>query len=237
MNDIIAGRQSERRLRQRSIRRPSHACRRLRALVENPPVQAGLQRRAASLRTAERCKIVLPGSAGAFWAPAGANAQTQARKARKRRVTKMPMIHPALPRSSPPVNGGAWTAARASCARQTGRLMTVYSGRQTGQGTADARRPCAAPHFENGMPMNETIELLRRRRSLPPQGMTGPGPSARRNRDPADDRLARARSRQARALAFPRVRGRRARQGRRDRRRYPASATIPRFRRRACRPN
>jgi nitroreductase len=27
------------------------------------------------------------------------------------------------------------------------------------------------------MLMNETIELLRRRRSLPPQGMTGPGPS------------------------------------------------------------
>jgi len=26
--------------------------------------------------------------------------------------------------------------------------------------------------------MNETIELLRRRRSLPPQGMTGPGPDA-----------------------------------------------------------
>jgi nitroreductase len=35
------------------------------------------------------------------------------------------------------------------------------------------RRPVA---FEVGMLMNETIALLRRRRSLPPQGMTGPGP-------------------------------------------------------------
>jgi len=50
------------------------------------------------------------------------------------------------------------------------------------------------------MLMNETIELLRRRRSLPPRGMAGPGTERARNRRFADRRLPRARPWQADAL-------------------------------------
>src|SRR5579863_8383417 len=56
-------------------------------------------------------------------------------------------------------------------ARQQGRLMTVYSARQTGEGAEGIA-------LQIRMLMNATIEMLRRRRSLPPQGMTGPGPNA-----------------------------------------------------------
>lgn len=58
--------------------------------------------------------------------------------------------------------------------------MTVYRGLKTSQGTgrqgAAPATPARSPQ-NSGMLMNETIELLRRRRSLPPQGMAGPGPS------------------------------------------------------------
>jgi nitroreductase len=59
-----------------------------------------------------------------------------------------------------------------------GRLMTVYSGRQTGQTTEREAPPGRqTDFFKARIAMNAMIELLRRRRSLPPQGMTGPGPS------------------------------------------------------------
>jgi nitroreductase len=55
--------------------------------------------------------------------------------------------------------------------------MTVYRALKTSQGTGRKGAACRAAIEKIGMLINETIELLRRRRSLPPQGMAGPGPS------------------------------------------------------------
>jgi len=77
-------------------------------------------------------------------------------------------------------SGGGLPWRERLVAQKAGRLMTVYSDGQTGQGTGSYAvewRGVGRVAVKNGMFMNETIDLLLRRRSLPPQGMTGPGPS------------------------------------------------------------
>ena len=70
--------------------------------------------------------------------------------------------------------------------------------------------------------MNETLNLLARRRSLKPQELAGPGPDAEQLQTMLASRLARARPWQARALALHPDRGRRARTGRTPRARDQA---------------
>ena len=80
-------------------------------------------------------------------------------------------------------------------------------------GAATSLRAANAAH---GFPMPDTIELLKTRRSVKPMRDDRPRPLAGRARDHSDHRRARAGSRQARAVALHRVRGRRARPRRRD---------------------
>ncbi len=88
---------------------------------------------------------------------------------------------------------GHWRANRADARRFTGGAKGIRK--------SWAFRP-PGPH------MNPTLELLARRRSLPPIGLGAPGPEGRGPRAAAEARLPCARSRQARALALRRHRGR-----------------------------
>ena len=77
------------------------------------------------------------------------------------------------------------------------------------------------------LPCPTHLHLLKTRRSIKPIELDRPRPDGGRDRDAADRRVARARSRQAHAVALHRVRGRGATRGRRGDRRAPSRPKYP----------
>ncbi len=215
MDDVVAGRQGQGRLRRAPIRPPAGASRPPPACArEHAPAQAASaarRRRAIADRLSVACRRRLVRASAA---PARATSRSQ-RHSANHCVTSMPS---ALPRAARPRQ-----ARRALVpGRQWGGCKAVYSRSKCGQEGVKRSAGPAPAQFRDTTLMNDTIDLLARRRSAPPPDLTGPGPDAGRARDDPAARLARARSRQARAVALRRVRGRGARTGRADRARDPA---------------